>query len=82
MNVVRKAEDIPRGCGGAVVSPTVAVHVLIQGVVDVEVELTKCEKKLDLAKMNLKKIIDMEAKSDSLPANVRLANEEKVRLRD
>lgn len=46
-------------------------------------EIAKCDKKLDLAKMSLDKVLKVEAQPDyetTIPANVRLANEEKVRF--
>ncbi|GLB42945.1 putative class-I aminoacyl-tRNA synthetase family protein [Lyophyllum shimeji] len=78
--VVRDLSEIPAGCGGAVVTATVAVHTLVRGLVDLDVEIAKCEKKLDLARLTLQKVIKTEAQPDyeeTVPANVRLANEEK-----
>ncbi|KAJ6621454.1 tRNA synthetases class I-domain-containing protein [Mycena sp. CBHHK59/15] len=78
--LVREPKDIPEGCGGAVVTPTVAVHTLVRGLVDLDVEIAKCDKKLDLSRMNLQKLIKVETQpdyEDTVPANVRLANEEK-----
>ena len=53
-----------------------------QGLVDLEKEINKCEKKLDLARLNLQKIVKIESQpeyEDTVPANVRTANDEKVR---
>jgi hypothetical protein len=50
--------------------------------VDLKAELTKCDKKLDLARLNLDKIRKVESQADyeeTVPANVRLINEDKVR---
>lgn len=50
---------------------------------DVYAELTKCEKRLDLARMGLQKINKVESQPDyvdSVPVCVRQANEEKVRF--
>ena len=52
-----------------------------QGLVDLEKEINKCEKKLDLARLNLQKIVKIESQpeyEDTVPANVRTANDEKV----
>jgi valyl-tRNA synthetase len=52
-----------------------------QGLVDLDVEIAKCEKKLDLARMTLEKVRKVEAQpdyEDTVPENVRIANEEKV----
>ena len=48
-----------------------------------DIEIAKCDKKLDLARLNLEKIKKMEAQADyeeTVPANVRLFNEDKVRI--
>lgn len=52
-----------------------------QGQVDLDGEIIKCQKKLDLARMNLEKVRKVEAQpgyEDTVPANVRVVNEEKV----
>ncbi len=49
---------------------------------DLDVEIAKCDKKLDLAKLNLEKVRKVESQADyeeTVPANVRLINEDKVR---
>jgi valyl-tRNA synthetase len=51
--------------------------------VDLEKEIAKCEKKLDLARLNLQKITKISSQPDyesTVPENVRTANEEKVGL--
>ncbi|KAF7371107.1 Valyl-tRNA synthetase [Mycena sanguinolenta] len=78
--VVRDLKDIPEGCGGTVVTPTIAVHALVRGLVDLDVEIGKCDKKLDLARLNLQKIVKLESQPDyeeTVPENVRLTNSEK-----
>lgn len=55
----------------------------MQGLVDLDAEIAKCDKKLHLAQLNLDKIKKIEAQADyeeTVPANARLANEEKVRF--
>ncbi|KAJ7147637.1 tRNA synthetases class I-domain-containing protein [Mycena crocata] len=78
--VVREVKDIPEGCGGTVVTPTIAAHALVRGLVDLDVEIAKCDKKLDVSQLNLQKLIKVESQpdyEDTVPANVRLANSEK-----
>lgn len=44
-------------------------------------EISKCDKKLDLARLNLAKVVKVESQPDYLvtvPEDVRLSNEEKV----
>lgn len=48
---------------------------------DLDVEIAKCDKKLQLAQLNLEKIRKIESQpeyEETVPANARLANEEKV----
>ncbi|KAJ7714891.1 tRNA synthetases class I-domain-containing protein [Mycena maculata] len=78
--LVRELQDIPEGCGGMVVTPTVAVHVLVRGLVDLDIEIAKCEKKFQISRTNLQKITRIESQAnyeETVPANVRLTNEEK-----
>lgn len=79
--VVRSPGEIPEGCGASVVTSTVTVHTLVRGLVDLDVEIAKCDKKLDLARINHAKIVKTESQADyatTVPENVRLANEDKV----
>ena len=82
--VVRNAADIPAGCGSAVVTPSILVHTLVRGLVDLDNEIAKCEKKLDLARMNVQKVVKLQSQEgyeDTVPQNVRDANTEKVCIR-
>ncbi|TFK27106.1 valine-tRNA ligase [Coprinopsis marcescibilis] len=78
--VIRDVSELPAGCGGDAVTSSIAVHALVRGLVDLDVEVAKCTKKLELAKLNLGKILKVESQADyeeTVPANVRLANDEK-----
>ena len=48
---------------------------------DLDKEIAKCEKKLDLTRLNLQKIVKIESQpeyEETVPANVRTANSDKV----
>ncbi|ESK83669.1 valine-trna ligase [Moniliophthora roreri MCA 2997] len=78
--VVKDLAEVPAGCGSAVVTSTITVHTLVRGLVDLDVEIAKCEKKLDVAKLSLQKVIKQESQPDyasTVPENVRQTNEEK-----
>ncbi|RPD79692.1 hypothetical protein L226DRAFT_177393 [Lentinus tigrinus ALCF2SS1-7] len=80
VEVVHNIGGIPAGCGSELLTPTIFVHVLVKGQVDIDAEINKYEKKLALTKMNLSKVEKVESQADyesTVPANVRLANEEK-----
>jgi hypothetical protein len=54
---------------------------LFQGLIDFDVEIAKCEKKLNLARLNLEKVRKVESQPDyeeTVPENVRVINEDKV----
>jgi valyl-tRNA synthetase len=56
----------------------------MQGLVDLDAELARCQKKLDLARLNLEKLKKVESQpgyEDTIPTNVRHVNEEKVLCR-
>ena len=81
--VVRSADQVPPGCGSQVLTADITLHVLVKGLVDLDAEIAKCDKKLHLSRMNLDKVVKVESQVDyenSVPANVRLANEEKRRV--
>ncbi|KAF8966826.1 tRNA synthetases class I-domain-containing protein [Flammula alnicola] len=78
--VVRNLAEIPAGCGSAVVTPSIIVHTLVRGLVDLDNEIAKCDKKLDFAHLNLQKIIKVESQPEyegTVPANVRTVNTDK-----
>jgi len=78
--IVRDQNDIPDGCGSAVVTPFVLIHTLVRGLVDLDNEIAKCEKKLDLARLNLQKIVKIESQpgyEETVPANARTANDDR-----
>ncbi|PPQ73033.1 hypothetical protein CVT24_001413 [Panaeolus cyanescens] len=78
--VVRAAGDVPPGCGSSVVTPSILVHTLVRGLVDLDSEISKCDKKLDLARLGLQKILKFETQADyetNVPAAARAANDEK-----
>lgn len=94
------SSQIPAGCGSAVVSSTVVVHLQVQvchipsyfnysfsdqfqGLVNLEAEVAKCDKKIGLARLNLEKlykVISQPNYQTTLPEAVQLSNEEKVGL--
>ena len=97
VTVVKDINDVPAGCGSGILTPTVVILTLVrvgtpsslvslplkllQGLIDFGVEIAKCEKKLNLARLNLEKIRKVESQPDyeeTVPENVRLINEDKV----
>ena len=97
MKVVSDIKDVPAGCGSEILTPTAVIHILVrvstrsltpspplklvQGFIDFDVEIAKCEKKLNLARLNLEKIRKVESQPDyeeTVPENVRVINEDKV----
>jgi len=83
--VVTDTKDIPLGCGSAIVNADCSVHVLVKGLVDIDEEIAKIEKKLDLVKLSadkLRKTMKQANYEEVIPENVRAANSEKMRTLD
>jgi hypothetical protein len=56
---------------------------VVQGLVDLDAEIGKCDKKLGLARLNLEKLRKIELQPNyehTIPINVRMSNEGKVRV--
>ncbi|KAL5480308.1 VAS1 [Sanghuangporus weigelae] len=80
--VVRRIQDIPAGCGSAVLTPTVAVHILVRGLVDLDAEIAKIDKKLDVTNLAADKLRKQMAGPDyetAVPENVRVTNAERLK---
>ncbi|KAH7909011.1 tRNA synthetases class I-domain-containing protein [Hygrophoropsis aurantiaca] len=78
--IVRAVQEVPAGCGSAVVSSTIAVYVLVRGLVDLDAEIAKCTKKLDLVTLSLDKVLKVMSQPDyevTIPAAVQASNTEK-----
>ncbi|KAF9050760.1 valine-tRNA ligase [Hymenopellis radicata] len=78
--VVKSSSDIPAGCGSSTVTASISIHTLVRGLVNLDVEIAKCDKKLDIARLSLSKIEKLISHAESagnVPEDVRLANEEK-----
>ncbi|KAH8113121.1 tRNA synthetases class I-domain-containing protein [Phellopilus nigrolimitatus] len=83
--LARSAQDVPTGCGSAVLMPTVSVHLLVRGLVDLDAEIAKCEKKLAVARLAADKLRTLAAVADyeaTVPAGVRAGNAEKLRTHE
>jgi valyl-tRNA synthetase len=84
-SVARALSDVPTGCGSAVLSHTVAVHILVRGLVDLDAEIAKCDKKLDVARLSAEKQRKIAAVPDyesTVPEAVRMANADKLKTLD
>jgi valyl-tRNA synthetase len=82
--VAHKAEEsntIPEGCGFSTVTPDIGVHMMLKGMINVDGEVKKIDKKADLLKKSLKSLEDkMNAPSytDKVPEAVRDQNTQKA----
>lgn len=82
VNVIEDVKSLPAGCGSAVINSTTTVHVLVKGLVDLDAEIAKCDKKLTLARLNLEKIMKIISQPDyaeTVPSVVQITNDEKKR---
>ncbi|KAI0791363.1 tRNA synthetases class I-domain-containing protein [Abortiporus biennis] len=78
--VVRDVSELPAGCGAEVISKSLVMYLLVKGLVDLDNEIEKCQKKLDLTKMNLDTVVKAESHPkylENADEAVRAMNEEK-----
>ncbi|KAG8215823.1 tRNA synthetases class I-domain-containing protein [Butyriboletus roseoflavus] len=78
--IQESSSQIPAGCGSVVVSSSVVVYLQVQGLVNLEAEVAKCDKKIDLVRLNLEKLYRVISQPDyqiTVPEAVQLSNEEK-----
>ena len=79
--IVESEGEIPVGCVSANVSSLLAVHLLLKGVIDVDVEMNKAEKKKAAAQASYDKLATGAAAADyesKKPEHVRKLEAEKV----
>lgn len=80
VEVVHDISKIPSGCGSTVLTSTISLHIVVRGLIDLDAEIAKCEKKFQLARLNLDKVRKVEAQPDyveTVPENVRSMNEDR-----
>ena len=79
--IIESEAEIPVGCVGTNVSSLLGVHLLLKGVIDVDVEMGKAEKKKAAAQASFDKLATGAAASDyetKKPEHVRALEAEKV----
>ncbi|KZT55595.1 hypothetical protein CALCODRAFT_436976 [Calocera cornea HHB12733] len=82
VGIVHNQQNIPLGCGSAVVTADITAYILVRGIVDLDAEIAKAQKKLDLAEANAIKVRKLQAQADyeqTIPEQVREANAERLR---
>ncbi|KIY63886.1 hypothetical protein CYLTODRAFT_425719 [Cylindrobasidium torrendii FP15055 ss-10] len=67
-------KEAPNGCGASVVTASITIHTLVKGLVDLDVEIAKCDKKLNVVRMSLAKLVKL---IDTAPENVKAEKEDK-----
>ena len=58
ISVVKTSDEVPSGCALQAIGPDCTVHVLVKGQIDLDAEIAKVDKKLNVAKDNKKKFDD------------------------
>ncbi|KDN44896.1 putative VAS1-valyl-tRNA synthetase [Tilletiaria anomala UBC 951] len=73
VRVVRSAADVPAGCAVSQVTTTLNAHLLVRGLVNIDQELAKLDKKLDIVQAQLSKNEAQRTQADwgRRPENVR-----------
>ncbi|KAJ3557339.1 hypothetical protein NM688_g1525 [Phlebia brevispora] len=80
--VIRDVSEVPEGCGSVVITPTIVEYLVVRGLIDIDVEIEKCEKKKKVAQIALDKIKKVQAHPNyeqTVDDETRQANEDKLR---
>jgi valyl-tRNA synthetase len=78
--VVRTAAEVPEGCASQIITPEVAINIMVRGKIDIDAEVSKIQKKVDHIQGSAEKLKTLQASNSKLPAEVQAANVEKVWL--
>ncbi|TIC01985.1 hypothetical protein E3Q17_01587 [Wallemia mellicola] len=81
LEVVTTSSEIPVGCAVQSINVDANLHVLVRGLVDIDAELTKLEKKEKAAKMTLEKTIkatQIDGYAEKVSVQVQQNNQEKI----
>ncbi|PWY98270.1 putative VAS1-valyl-tRNA synthetase [Testicularia cyperi] len=82
VKVVDSASAVPKGCAMSSISSQLTAHLLIQGQVNIEAELAKLDKKLNINAIGIEKIsapINKPEEWSRMPDDVRASTEERLK---
>ncbi|CED84755.1 valine-trna ligase [Phaffia rhodozyma] len=79
--VISKVEELPEGCASELVNAEVTVHLMVRGKVDLDAEVQKLQKKIEIAKTSQEKTVALSQKPN-IPAEVLANNADKLKLLD
>lgn len=79
VEVVRTSAEVPEGCASQIITPEVAINIMVRGKIDIDAEVSKIQKKVDHIQGSAEKLKTLQASNSKLPAEVQAANVEKVR---
>ena len=81
IKVLKKSEPVPAGCVVSPLNEESAVHLLVRGMVDLDAEISKLQKKLEQTlrfKEGVVKRMNIPNYEEKVPANIRADNEAKL----
>ncbi|KIS68423.1 putative valine--tRNA ligase [Mycosarcoma maydis] len=82
VSVVSSAADVPKGCAVSSISSRLNAHVLIRGLVNIDQELAKLDKKLTLNQVGLDKVgaaMNKPQEWERMPEDVKESTKEKLK---
>ena len=79
VEIVEAVSDVPEGCSSETVGANIVVHLLIKGMINVEQEIAKAEKKVTAAQSGIEKLKKVIAKAET-PEEIKTKSAEDVKV--
>lgn len=79
VEIVSSASDVPEGCSSETIGADIVVHLLIKGLINVDQELAKAEKKVAAAQGSIEKLRKAIAKAET-PDEIKRKNEDDIKV--
>ena len=79
VRIVEQASDVAEGCSSETIGADIVVHLLVKGLINVDAELAKAEKKIALAQTSMNKL-KVTLERTETPEEIKAKNSEEVRF--
>lgn len=79
VKIVEQASDVPEGCSSETIGADIVVHLLVKGLINVDAELAKAEKKIALAQTSMNKLKVTLERAET-PEEIKAKNAEELKV--
>jgi valyl-tRNA synthetase len=79
VQIVESASEVLEGCSSETVGADIVVHLLIKGLINIEQELAKAEKKVNAAKNGIERLKKVVAKPET-PEEIKAKSTDEIKV--